>query len=332
MGPEPKQASYEEAFLSLGAATPAETSIRREDLQRARDDRRKFHAETPVDELIDHYAPSDIDPRDWPDMWFKTFEDETIEMILKHRRARVLAWNQAMADRKDRNSGKFLSVSSCNCGGTGWIVGSEKYNPQDELAQFGRIIPCSCQNVDKAKRLWNVAGLPPDGREARQTIANFKPADNGDLQLALEECVAWAQEQEPEWVMLMGTTGTGKTHLARAAVAAVLWQEKPAKYIEAVDFREQFGNPTDDVAMAALPTYMHVEFLAIDDVGREYVTPFSIEKLHRVLNYRADRHMKTLLTTNHNEAELEEIYGAPLFSRMMRGSVLVIEGKDMRLG
>ena len=77
---------------------------------------------------------------------------------------------------------------------------------------------------------------------------------------------------------------------------------------------------------------MQADNLVIDDLGREYQTMFWVDRLHRIIDYRSDRTLPTMVTSNHTVAELEEMFDAPLVSRLRQGELRVITGADRRTG
>ena len=84
---------------------------------------------------------------------------------------------------------------------------------------------------------------------------------------------------------------------------------------------------------AFLQTCRSVDFLLIDDLGREHAGPtgFSATIFDNLIRYRTQHRLPTLFTTNLKQREIRERYGDALLSLVEgRCVVAIVNGDDVR--
>mgnify|MGYP001136353449 FL=1 len=193
---------------------------------------------------------------------------------------------------------------TCDGGGFIWHLPS-KERPN------GYYTVCRCHADEvrrkRAERLLAEAGMSVDNL-APYTFERFDPAKAdataaGKRTLAAikERLVAYAQAPDG-WLVLMGSVGCGKTHLAYAVVAERLARKRPTYYgsvPEILDaLRRGFdGNGGMDYDRR-LQTMQQVDLLVLDDLGTEHQTPWVAEKMFQLVNYRYTRRLPLVVTTN----------------------------------
>jgi len=134
----------------------------------------------------------------------------------------------------------------------------------------------------------------------------------------LEEAfhIAFNFAKSPDgWLILMGVSGCGKTHLA-AAIANYRYQAKqPTLFIVVPDFLDHLRStfsPESKVSYDQLfERVKTAPLLILDDFGEHSTTPWAREKLYQVINYRYNARLATVITTRY---ALEEI-DSPISSR-----------------
>ena len=138
-------------------------------------------------------------------------------------------------------------------------------------------------------------------------------------------------------LLLIGTTGTGKTHLSTAIAKEVIAQGFDVLYDSVQNIVNDFEkdkfksgyNPTESVS----EKYNECDLLIIDDLGAEFITQFSISTLYNLINTRQNKGLSTIISTNLSATELAGKYEGRIYSRIIGAdyTVLRFEGKDYRI-
>ena len=138
-------------------------------------------------------------------------------------------------------------------------------------------------------------------------------------------------------ILLVGTTGTGKTHISTAIAREIIHQGYDVVYdsihniiydFEADKFKSGY-NQTD----LRSEKYLECDLLIIDDLGTEFSNQFTISCLYNLINTRINRGLSTIISTNLTATELSEKYDGRICSRLLGRDTLVLMfgGKDMRI-
>jgi DNA replication protein DnaC len=141
-----------------------------------------------------------------------------------------------------------------------------------------------------------------------QSFANFNtrdkeqlaPEDSHSLKLALEAAVKFS-EKPKGWIVITGTYGSGKTHLA-AAIANVCAKEGHAVvFIQVPDLLDHLRatfNPKSEVSYdRRFEEIRSAPILVLDDLGTQATTPWVREKLYQLFNFRYNAELPTVITT-----------------------------------
>ena len=126
---------------------------------------------------------------------------------------------------------------------------------------------------------------------------------------AVTKCEEFARQPQG-WLVLAGTYGCGKTHLAAAiANEVVASTEGDVMFVVAPDLldhlRAAFG-PQSAVSYDRLfQEVRKTPLLVLDDLGTESATPWAKEKLFQLLNYRYSANLPTVITTSATPNELD---------------------------
>lgn len=184
-----------------------------------------------------------------------------------------------------------------------------------------------------AKRMDN-AMIPP--RYQRVTLSEFKVGP--ETQVAHEAALQWAKDPLTDrGLLFVGTPGTGKTHLAIAAV-----KEKIANGLLGVRFlnvplfldriRQSFKYTDSEVQSLFDFCLGNASVVILDDLGKEKATDWAAERLYVLVESRYSNMRATIATTNRTLGELDELgYGA-LVSRLQHTCRAVrVGGEDQRI-
>jgi DNA replication protein DnaC len=147
------------------------------------------------------------------------------------------------------------------------------------------------------------------------TFINFKRRNNLSMELQdnLDEAyrIAFDFAKSPEgWLVFMGETGCGKTHLAAAIVNFRYEAGKPALFVVVPEFLDHLRSafsPDSKVSYDRLfESVKTAPLLVLDDFGEQSTTPWVREKLYQLINYRYNGRLPTVITTR---LSFDEILG-----------------------
>lgn len=136
----------------------------------------------------------------------------------------------------------------------------------------------------------------------------------------------------PRWLVLLGATGTGKTHIAKK-MHHIFQTEMSGFEIPGNEARKMQGRlvswrkAADRFRSGEYATNDMEEsyFVALDDIGAEYraKTDFIISKLDGILDARLGKW--TLVTANLTLQQISDFMDVRISSRLMRGGSQIIE-------
>ncbi|HVF24501.1 MAG TPA: ATP-binding protein, partial [Anaerolineales bacterium] len=216
--------------------------------------------------------------------------------------------NSQNTSNQNSPSMQMFGKADCpHCGGVGFLrmdvpLGHEK---------FGRLEPCVCRSGEIAEnarqRLYELSNLE---RLSHLTFENFNrsgnpkvdfvsPQELGSLHDAYDASDAFARELQG-WLMLEGSYGCGKTHLAAAIANAAVHRGVPTLFITVPDLldslRFSFSDPETSFE-ARFEDIRNAALLVMDDFGTHNATPWAQEKLFQIINYRYINKLPTVITT-----------------------------------
>lgn len=189
----------------------------------------------------------------------------------------------------------------------------------------------------------SLIGIPKKFHEAR--IEDFNTYDNSDLE-EVKDCIAryisymnWQTLDKLGGLFLFGSNGVGKTLIAcivakeaykhRYSTRRVTFVEYMSKYTLVWSARsvEDKESAEDDL----FNNYKAVEFLVLEEVGKEVDSKASAPILEDLLRYREDNGLVTVICTNLSPKDIENRYGVSV-SSLLKGNMtpIKIEGVDKR--
>lgn len=108
-------------------------------------------------------------------------------------------------------------------------------------------------------------------------------------------------------LFIVGSVGTGKTHLVAAIANQLMSQGRPAICMTMIDLLDRIKRTYDKGTTSegeVLKLYETVPLLIIDDMGKEPPTEWGVSKIYTIINSRYEGYMPTIVTTNYDDRAL----------------------------
>ncbi len=155
------------------------------------------------------------------------------------------------------------------------------------------------------------------------------------LKLAKEYAEKFPAEKSD--LLLVGKTGTGKTHISSAIAGEIIKKGYDVVYdsIQNImnDFEDEKFRSGYEPRSGVTGRYLDCDLLIIDDLGTEFSSSFTVSCLYNVLNTRQNRGLATIISTNLSPEELASKYEDRIYSRIIGANTkaLFFNGKDYRI-
>ncbi len=168
--------------------------------------------------------------------------------------------------------------------------------------------------------------LPLGLRE--HSFNNFKVSELN--REAYETCQAFmrnfAKVQQGEGLLLLGRSGTGKTHLASSIANGLKDKHTVAfAYVPILLEKMRTSNVNLDELLSA-------DLLILDDIGSERETGWTMERMLIIVDGRLTNLKPTVFTTNYDLNDLDKRLGMRVASRILGHNLaVVLKGLDYRL-
>src|SRR5579863_8597455 len=186
------------------------------------------------------------------------------------------------------------------CHGTGWKI--------VEREEVSGAVRCECVAADRAERLESGASIPP--LYANASFDNFLLSRENpmgyreltEVYLAVRGFARDFPNAKKPGLLLMGEPGTGKTHLAVAALRAAM-----AKGFEGLFFdyqnlldriRSGYDSTSNSSDKEAYNVAMETEVVLIDDLGAHRVTDWVEDTVTSIITARCNQRKALIATTN----------------------------------
>jgi DNA replication protein DnaC len=207
------------------------------------------------------------------------------------------------------------AVETCTiCGGSGWkileregVSGAEK---------------CECTNAGREQRVEDRANIPPLYRNA--SVDNFVlPADNPVSRTQLASVVLNVRAYVREYpnvpkpgLLFIGAPGTGKTHLAVAALRSLIGRGFEGVFYDFQallnHIRSGYDAASGTMDREAYRAALESEILVLDDLGAHRVTDWVEDTVTSIVTQRCNNRRATIVTTNLRDPEVGDQRGSGL--------------------
>ncbi len=174
------------------------------------------------------------------------------------------------------------------------------------------------------------AGAKLPLRHAQSGFGNYVVSNDGQRN-AKAQCMSFAKDFMGGLIrnlIMVGRTGTGKTHLSSAVALNVLDKRKSARYITSEDMANEIANAwkrTDDSEANAIYRFTDYDLLILDEYGLHDRHENRLQLVHKVLYSRYDEGKATMLISNFTLDELKKDLGDRLWSRFQHDGLTLVE-------
>jgi DNA replication protein DnaC len=207
------------------------------------------------------------------------------------------------------------------CGGIGYV----RHDLPVDDPNFGLLEVCTCQKLEVQKsslqRLYHLSNLDAF---KQMTFESFNSVGRGSsqennktLEVAFNTAKNYAHHLNG-WLLLMGSYGTGKTHLAAAIANEVVSLGIETLFLTVPDLldwlRFSYGS-SETTYEERFEEIRNIHFLVLDDLGTQNATAWAREKLYQIINHRYTHRLPTVLTTNLSLSQIDDRVSSRLQDR-----------------
>lgn len=138
-------------------------------------------------------------------------------------------------------------------------------------------------------------------------------------------------------LLITGRTGVGKTYQAYGAVRRIAASGVVLGWLASTvpDLYARLRPKPDADGEAEFRRWADVPLLMLDDLGAAKDSEWTEEVLYRLVNHRSERIRPCVITTNlpiRGPVSLQSAVSERVFSRLAECTVVVLKGRDRRLG
>ena len=156
-------------------------------------------------------------------------------------------------------------------------------------------------NLDALKEL-TFETFKPRGR------VGLGPQQAASIEAAFNHARQFASSLQG-WLLLSGSFGCGKTHLAASIASFAVSMGVPTLFLTVPDLLDwlRFSFDSQETTFQErFDEIRTIQLLVLDDFGTQNATPWAQEKLFQIFNYRYINQLPFVVTTNQDLGDIEE--------------------------
>lgn len=285
----------------------------------------------------------------------KELEETIISLSAQSGRMALMGDDNALKDLKQKSAAlknrqvellvengfpdNYLEMQyHCNkCKDTGYN-GNEKCNCFKQAISDLMYSGCNIKNILAKENFKNFSFSYYSDSYVDETIG-LSPLSN--MQKVVANCKSFIRHfnKNHDNLLLLGTTGVGKTFLANCIAKELLDRGYTVIYLTAFRLfdileKHKFGKDEERSYEASnqFEYILTCDLLIIDDLGTELNNSFTNSQLYLIINERLLRQKSTVISTNLSLTNINTNYGERIFSRLVSSySIQRIIGEDIRL-
>lgn len=191
-------------------------------------------------------------------------------------------------------------------------------------------------------RALDVIGVPVNMRtKSMNDFDTFGKRSLADVKSFMVDYLSFIDRryEESKGLFLYGSNGVGKTFIASMVLIEAYrhrYSAKRVSFAEYVQIYTRAWNASsveqrEELESQWYTEYKAVEFLVLEEIGKEIDSKIAAPILEDLLRYREDKQLPTIVCTNLDVEMVEERYGISVVS-LIQGNMtpILIEGKDKR--
>lgn len=175
---------------------------------------------------------------------------------------------------------------------------------------------CSCLAEIRSNKYLKKSGLD---RFADKTVNDFNV--NFPHQKTMKEfATEYVMKDSRSWFVMLGATGSGKSHLCASVTKTLIGKGLEARYVVWDDFMNELNAMMyEDDNRRALDTYKMIPVLFIDDFFKGRITDHTKKIAFDLINYRVNNEKTTIISSEFMLSDIAEVDEA-IASRIARSA------------
>ena len=210
-------------------------------------------------------------------------------------------------------------------------AGENHICPQCAVEHVKKIQVSDQPRVDQIVRAKHLGGAMLPQRHTESAFTNYRTNTQAQAD-TLSQCMTYAKsliEGKKSNFIMVGSTGTGKTHLGCATAKALLKKGLYVRYITSEELAQRVMNAwdkdtKDQSEASVIYEFTTYDLLILDEYGL-HDREKRLELVHKVLYARYDAGKPTMLISNLTLAELQKDLGDRLWSRFQHDGLTIVE-------